>query len=122
MFLKLNSKGLYQNSGKEKESCCLVFPSSTKLVNLGTFTLYSSHEGKEIYKKCLMQVQSCCFANLNLLLFCRSRCLHCQRCLSSLLSSFQGNVKVEGRSVLYFKSKIGSIFQWKVRKKVIIVI
>ena len=24
------SKGLYQSSGKEKESCCLEFPSSTK--------------------------------------------------------------------------------------------
>ena len=23
-FLELNSKGLYQSSGKEKESCCLV--------------------------------------------------------------------------------------------------
>ena len=30
MFLGLNSKGLYQTSGKEKESCCLVFPSLTK--------------------------------------------------------------------------------------------
>ena len=28
--MALNSKGLYQSSGKEKESCCLVFPSSTK--------------------------------------------------------------------------------------------
>ena len=28
--LKLNSKGLYQSLGIEKESCCLVFPSSTK--------------------------------------------------------------------------------------------
>ena len=30
MFLELNSTGLYQTSGKEKESCCLVFPSLTK--------------------------------------------------------------------------------------------
>ena len=30
IFLELNSKGLYQSSGKEKESCCLVFPSLTK--------------------------------------------------------------------------------------------
>ena len=29
-FLNLNSKGLCQSSGKEKESCCLVFQSSTK--------------------------------------------------------------------------------------------
>ena len=28
--LELNSKGLYQSSGKEKESCCLRFPSLTK--------------------------------------------------------------------------------------------
>ena len=30
MFLELNSKGLYQSAGKEKESCCLVFSSATK--------------------------------------------------------------------------------------------
>ena len=30
MFLELNSKGLYQSSGKEKESCYLVFLFSTK--------------------------------------------------------------------------------------------
>ena len=30
IFLELNSEGLHQSSGKEKESCCLVFPSSTK--------------------------------------------------------------------------------------------
>ena len=31
-----------------------------------------------------MLVQSCCFANLNLFLFCRSRCRRRRRCLSSL--------------------------------------
>ena len=30
IFLEVNSKELYQSSEKEKESCCLVFPSSTK--------------------------------------------------------------------------------------------
>ena len=30
MFFELNSRGLYQSSGKEKQSCCLAFPSSTK--------------------------------------------------------------------------------------------
>ena len=30
MFLALNSKGRYQSLGNEKQSCCLVFPSSTK--------------------------------------------------------------------------------------------
>ena len=33
-----------------------------------------------------MHVQSCCFANLNLVLFCRSRCRPRRRCLSSLLA------------------------------------
>ena len=38
-------------------------------------------------KKCtkkVMHVQSCCSADLNLLLFCRSRCRRRRRCLSSL--------------------------------------
>ena len=30
IFLELNSKGLYSSSGKEKESCRRMFPSSTK--------------------------------------------------------------------------------------------
>ena len=34
MFLELNSKGLYQSSGKEKESCCLVFKRSLMEFNL----------------------------------------------------------------------------------------
>ena len=33
----------------------------------------------------VIHVQSCYFANLNLLLFCRPRCRRCRRCLSSLL-------------------------------------
>ena len=41
-------------------------------------------------KKCtktqsVMHVQSCCFANLNLLFFCRSCCRPRRRCLSSLI-------------------------------------
>ena len=51
IFLELNSEGLYQSSGKEKESCCLVFPSSTK---------------REIrhFHVVVVNVQSCCFACL----------------------------------------------------------
>ena len=30
MSLELNSKGLYQSSGKGKQDCCFVLPSSTK--------------------------------------------------------------------------------------------
>ena len=77
IFSELNSKRLYQSSGKEKESSCLVFTFSTK------------HEIRNFpatAKKCTKKrdVQSCCFANLNLLLFCRSHCRHRRRCISSL--------------------------------------
>ena len=37
-------------------------------------------------QKSVMHVQSCCFASLILLLFCRSRCRRRRRCLSSLMS------------------------------------
>ena len=36
-------------------------------------------------QKSMMHMKSFCFVNINLLLFCRSRCRHCQSCLSSLL-------------------------------------
>ena len=39
---------------------------------------------KSVQKR-VMHVQSCCFININVLLFCRSRCLHCRCCLSTLL-------------------------------------
>ena len=65
-LLELNSKRLYQSSGKEKESRCLLFMSSTKdekmfHVVVGQWRLRNE-------KKSVQHVQSCCFANLNQLL------------------------------------------------------
>ena len=66
--LELNSKRLYQSSGKEKGNYCFVFLSSTKReirhfhVAVGQWHLRKVH-------KSVMQVQSCYFANLNLLGF-----------------------------------------------------
>ena len=81
MFLELNSKRLYQSSGKEKESFCLVFPSTRKRER------YDCAVTAKKCKKSVTHVQSCCFANLNLLLFYRSRCRRRRRrrCLSSLM-------------------------------------
>ena len=88
MFLELNSKGLrYQSSGKEKESCCLVFPSSTKR-ELRRFHVVVVRRRQRNVPKRVMHVESCSFANLNLLLFCRSRCRRRRR-LSSLLFSWR---------------------------------
>ena len=80
MFLELNSKRLYQSSGKEKESFCLVFPSTRKRER------YDCAVTAKKCKKSVTHVQSCCFANLNLLLFYRSLCRRRRRCLSSLIS------------------------------------
>ena len=51
-FLELNSKGLYKSSGKEKESCCLVFPSATVV----------QRRRQRNVQKNVMHVQSSCFA------------------------------------------------------------
>ena len=69
----MNSKGLFQSSGKEKENCCFVFPSSTKREIRHFHVVVVQRRQRNVQKK-VMHVQSCCFANLNLSLFCRSRC------------------------------------------------
>ena len=82
-FLELSSRGLYQSSGKEKKSCCLVFPSSTGKQE-------ARRSRAETAKKCTKKRVAraeLLFANLNLLLFCRSRWRRRRRCLSSLLAS-----------------------------------
>ena len=66
ILLELNSKGLYQSSGKEKESCCLMFPSSTKR-EIRHFHVVVVQQRQRNVQKSVMHVQSCCFANLNLL-------------------------------------------------------
>ena len=82
-FLELNSKGLHQSSGKEKESCCLVFPSSTKR-EIRHFHVVVVQRRLRNVQKSVMHVQSCCFANINLLLCRRSHCRRRSRYLSSL--------------------------------------
>ena len=62
MSLELNSKQLYQSSGKE-EKVVVLCSRPRQDVNSGTFTLLSGNDGKEMYKKSVMHVQSCCFAN-----------------------------------------------------------
>jgi len=74
MFLELNSNGLYQNLGKGKESCCLVFPSSTKRE--------IRHFKVVVVKRWLRHLQK----SVMHVLFCRSRCRRLHRCLSSFLS------------------------------------
>ena len=65
---------------QEKEKRVVLCPRPLKNVKLGNFTSWSCRDGKEM---CKLHVQNFCFANLNLLLFYRSRCRRRSRCLSS---------------------------------------
>ena len=57
--LELNSKGLYYTSGKEKKSCCLVFPSSTKReIRKFHVVVVQPRLTNEQKSKSVMQVQS----------------------------------------------------------------
>ena len=73
-FLELNCKGLYQSSGKGKENCCFVFQSSTKR-EIRHFHVVVVQRRQGNVQKSVMHVQRCYFVNLNLLVYCRRRCL-----------------------------------------------
>ena len=68
IFLELNSERLYQSSGKEKESRCLVRTSSTKRENRHFYVVVVQRRLRHVQKS-VMHVQNCCFANLR-------ACLH----------------------------------------------
>ena len=84
-FLGLNPKGAFLSLGKEKENFCFVFTQSIK----GAREIRMFHVA--IVQRRLRNVQKawCTFKVvlliLTLLLFCRSRCRRCRRCLSSSL-------------------------------------
>ena len=61
ILLELNSKRLYQSSGKEKEGSCLVFTSSTKREITHFHVVVAQRRQRNIQKR-VMHVQSCCFA------------------------------------------------------------
>ena len=92
IFLELNSKGLHQSSGKEKESCCLLVLSSTKREIRQVHVVVVQRQKRNVQKS-VMHVQSFWFACLNLLLFCRSCCCRRHRCVNSLFSSKQCVIK-----------------------------
>ena len=60
-----------------------MFPSSTKR-EIRHFHVVVVQRRLRNVQKSVMHVQSCCFANINLLRYCRSHCRRRRRCLSSL--------------------------------------
>ena len=74
-----------------------MFPSSTKR-EFSHFHVVVVQRRQRNVSKSVMHVQSCCFANLNLLLFCPSRCRRRDRCLSSLVASASSCAVLPGAS------------------------
>ena len=78
-FVGLYPKRSYLSLEKETDNFCIVFTYSIKRAReqkTGTGRLRN-------VQKSFMHMQSCCFANINLLIFSRCRCRH--RCFSYLL-------------------------------------
>ena len=91
---KYSDKRAGPSQQTEKESCCLVFPSSTKREIRHYHVVVVQRRLRNVQKS-VMPVQSCCFANLNLLLFFRFRCRLRRRCLSTLIpTAFRGSVNI----------------------------
>ena len=69
-FSGLNPKGPYLSLEKERETFCVVFTYSVKQVHeIRKFHLPVVQRWLKNVQKSVMHVQSCCFANINLLLF-----------------------------------------------------
>ena len=83
ILLELNSKGLHQSSGREKESCCRLFPFSTKR-EIRQFHVVVVQWRQRNVQKSVLHVQSCCFPCLNLLIFFCSRCCRRRHCVNAL--------------------------------------
>ena len=82
---ELNSKGVYLSSQKGEENRCLG-SCPPESVNYEVSRRSRSVTAKKCTKK-LIHVQICCFANRNLLIFCR----RCGRCLIKLPICFHFN-------------------------------
>ena len=88
-FLGLNPKGRYLSSPKGRENSYVVLTCSLKRAReIRKFHVAVVQRRLRSVQKSVMHVQSCCFANINQLLFCHSRCRRHRRCSSSpMLSS-----------------------------------
>ena len=64
LFGNLNSKRLYQTSGKDKESRWLVFTSWTKRENRHFHVVVVQRRQRNVQKSGVIHLQSCCFSNL----------------------------------------------------------
>ena len=87
---KYNIKRDGPSQQAERENCCLVFPSSTKREIRRYHVVVVQRRLRKVLQS-VMHVQSCCVANLTLLLFCHSSCFLRRRCALTS-TSFRGSV------------------------------
>ena len=80
-FFVVESKGLHQSSGKEKEGC--IFVPFVDKREIRQFHVVVVQRRQRNVQKGVMRVESCCFSCLNLLLFCRCRCRRRCRCVNA---------------------------------------
>ena len=81
----LNPKGPYLSLEKETEIFVLFAYSIKRAREIRKFHVAVVQRRLRNVQKSMMHVQSCRFANINLLLFNCSRCRRRRRCLNSLL-------------------------------------
>ena len=131
--LGLNPRGPYLSLEKEKENFCAVFTDSIEQAReIRKFHDAIVQRLLRNAQKSVMHVQSCCFASINLLVFCRPRCCrrrpslahHCcdpefflpwQRDVTPLLS-IGVFTKRNCRQVVYFLNYLSSVFLALIQK------
>ena len=96
-FWSWNLKDYIKVQEKKKKVVVFCSPSSTKR-EIRQFHVVVVQRRQRNVQKSVMHVQSCCFACLNLILFCRSRCRRRRRCVNSLL--FHRRLWGGGRALL----------------------
>ena len=115
-FSGLNPKGPYLSLQKEKENFMLTY-FVKRVRNIRKCHVAVMQRRLRTYKKNVMHVQSCCFADINLLLFPSSVCCHRRRCLSSLLlwyRNFATMVTWRHTSLYWFTTYLGSTKLWSI--------
>ena len=106
LFWNLNSKRLYQTSGKDKESRWLVFTSWTKRETRHFHVVVVQRRQRNVQKSAVIHLQSCCFSNLK------------TYCFFAVLAAFA--VVTDNALLRGFRFQMFMCFRWlfkKVRKK-----
>ena len=85
-FSRVESERTVFKLRKRKEIFCVVFTYSIRQAReISKFQVAVVQRWQRNVQKSMMHVESCCFVNINLLLFNGSRCRRRRRCLNSPL-------------------------------------